>query len=160
MKILKVTTAVLLILAITVSCAFAAPGKTLIKYAKNTLKCLSSGNFSAVVASLPVSGISPDESEWANFAARSLGLASGASPQTTYAVAFSIGSRWRAAVPLKTPDKGDVPVFYLDSEDGDSVCGYGCCKWSEIVSAYKSADNVVWNDEYFGGASGIEADNR
>lgn len=138
--------------------AHAASAKTMFKYAKNTLKALATCNYDLIVESLPVSGISPDASEWENFAVRGLSLNPGISPQTKYAVAYRRDSRWRIAVPVNTPDSGNVPVLFLDSEDGSTFCGYGCNTWAETVAEYKSSDNVVWNDEYFGSAATAETD--
>lgn len=161
MRIRKMICAWILICAMVMlsAAAYAASAKTLFKYAKNTLKALAAGNYDLIVESLPVSGISPDASEWENFAVRGLSLNPGTSPQTTYAVAYRRGSLWRIAVPVSTPESGNVPVLFLDSEDGSTFCGYGCNTWSETVSEYKASDNVVWNDEYFGSSATAETDN-
>lgn len=140
------------------ACAGTSP-RGAFKYAKNTLKCLASGDYDKIVALLPVSGISPDRQEWKKLAKGSFTSLSESSLQTRYAVAYTIGDRWRIAVPVTTPSHADVEVFFLDTEDCESFCGYGHSDWARTVSEYRSAKHVVWNEEYLGDSVSVESDN-
>ena len=129
--------------------------ESMFKYAKGTLSCLASGAYDKIVTSVPFSGVSPSADEWAGFAKGSFGGLSGSSPQTTYAVAYWNGSRWKIAVPVSEPSSGSVQTLVLISEDGQSVCGYGCSSWSQVESEYAASSYVKWNSEYYPSTSAV-----
>ena len=125
--------------------------------AKQALTCLSSGEYERLVTLLPFSGVSPSAAEWQSFADGNFSTLGG-SVQSEYSVAYWTGSDWRLAVPVSTPDNGDVEALVLSSADGSTFSGYRYSKWKDIKSEYESASYVVWNQEYVEATPVITAD--
>lgn len=125
--------------------------------AKQALTCLSSGEYERLVTLLPFSGVSPSAAEWQSFADGNFSTLGG-SVQSEYSVAYWTGSDWRLAVPVFTPDNGDVEALVLSSADGSTFSGYRYSRWKDVKSEYESASYVVWNQEYVEAMPVITAD--
>lgn len=147
----------LLALMLALSPALAAPqlSDSLFAAAKQAAEWLVTGRYDRLADAMPFSGAAPDADEWASFAAN---YAAYGHAQQDYAVAYWINGGWRVAVPMLTPDDGDVEVLLLTSEDGYSFSGYRYAAWSQVESEYAVSDHVVWNDEYVPFAPRLFAD--
>ena len=62
------------------------------------------------------------------------------------------------AVPIQEPDRADVEVLALSSEDGSTFNGYSYGTWSQVEGGYSQSSHVQWNDEYVGGTPTVVAD--
>lgn len=115
--------------------------------AKEALSYLSSGEYERLVTLLPFSDVSPSAAEWQDFAEGNFSSLSGG-VQSEYAVAYWNGSCWKVAVPVDTPDNGNVETLVLTSADGKAFSGYRYSSWSSVKSEYEGASYVTWNKEY------------
>lgn len=113
--------------------------------AKRAVGYLASGEYERLVNTLPFSGISPSASEWQSFAGNFSNLNN---VQNDYAAAYWNGNYWNIAVPVQTPDNGNVEVFILTSGDGNAFSGYRYTIWSKVQAEYISSSHVIWNKEY------------
>jgi len=120
---------------------------TLFGSAKEALRCLASGEYERLVAILPFSGYSPSADEWRSFAQGNFSTLN-QGVQTEYAVAYWNGGHWKLAIPLETPSRGDVEVFLLQSQDGQTFCGYQYGRWANVYAEVQAAEHVTWNREY------------
>lgn len=151
---MKKTICCILIFMLLLACAGSALAEVpnlsgdLFQYAKGALKALADGDYQKVVTRLPFSDVSPSADEWRNLAEGGFSTLSGASPQTTYAVAYYIGNVWKIAVPVSEPSSGNVETLILISEDGQTFTGYGCMSWKKATGEYQSSNYVTWNEEY------------
>lgn len=130
-------------------------GEGMFKYAKNTLVCLSSGDYDKIVTAVPFSDVSPSADEWAGLAEGAFTSLAGSTPQKKYAVAYWTGEAWKLAVPVSEPSNADVEALVLFSEDGKSFSGYSCASWGKEEKEYRKAEYVQWNEEYNGSTSVI-----
>lgn len=144
-RIIVLVLASLLLITAT-ACAAPRLNEKLFARAKNALCALAEGDYARAVTELPFSDVSPDADEWRGFARGSFSTLD--DPQTKYAVAYWSGSRWKIAVPLHMPDSAGVEVFVLSSQDGSSISGYSSASWGSVQSEFRSADYVIWRDEY------------
>lgn len=147
---------VFLLMLVAISHALAAPqlSDSLFSAAKQAAQCLVTGDYDALTR-MPFSGAAPDAGEWAAFAAS---FSTRDYAQQEYAVGYWSGDSWNIAVPLRAPERADVEVLLLTSEDGFSFSGYRYSNWGQVEQAYAGSDHVVWNGEYVPAAPQLFAD--
>ena len=145
-----------LLLLMLISPALAAPqlSDSLFEAAKQAAECLVTGDYEALTR-MPFSGDAPGADEWAAFAAS---FSTRDYAQRDYAVGYWLDDSWRIAVPLRAPERADVEVLLLTSEDGFSFSGYRYSNWGQVEQAYAGSDHVVWNEEYVGGSAQLYGD--
>lgn len=146
-----------LALLMTLAPALAAPqlSDSLFTAAKRAAEWLVTGDYDALATQTPFSGAAPDAGEWQRFAAnfRTSGHA-----QQQYAVGYWTDGGWCVAVPLSEPDRADVEVLLLTSEDGYAFSGYRYLTWGQVEREYAASEHVVWNSEYLPAAPRLYAD--
>ena len=126
--------------------------------AKQALVFIASGEYESLVTLLPFSGLSPSAAEWQSFVEGNF-LTLTPQVQTEYSVAYWIGTDWKLAIPLYTPDGTEgLEALVLTSVDGMTFSGYRYSLWSDVMLEYEMASYVTWNKEYIEGAPVIIAD--
>jgi len=136
---------------ICASAAFAqvpTPSDSLFDNISKAMKYLSEGAYDKVVSTLPFSDVSPSADEWRNFAEGNFRTLTGLRPQDKYIVLYWSGSVWKVAMPVHVPERSDVEVLVLSSEDGQTFNGYGCADWGSIRREYEASPYVKWTEEY------------
>lgn len=135
------------------SAAFAqvpAPSDSLFTNITKAMTYLADGAYDKVVSSLPFSDVSPSADEWQSFVEGNFTTLVGARPQTRYIVAYWSGSVWKIAMPVQEPERDNVEVLVLTSEDGQTFNGYGCSGWGGVRREYEASPYVKWSEEYHG----------
>lgn len=122
--------------------------KKLFANAKEAVNLISYGEYKKALKKLGLSTEKESVQKLEALAEDSLSSAFYGDVQTDVAVSYKTGKGYKLAVPIESPDMGNVEALVLLSKDGQSFNNYSAMLWNDVLDEVSGSDSVTWNEAY------------